>query len=62
MKDKYFLPAISVYNIVEAETILAGSDCESKFKPGVNKFEDGGEEELQAETYTVSGASTSVQP
>ena len=59
MKEKYFLPAISVYNIVEAETILAGSDCESKFKPGVNKFED---EELQAETYTVSGASTSVQP
>ena len=60
MKKKYFSPCISLYDIVEAETILAAS--EPKFKPSVNEFEDDGEEELQAETYTASGASTSAQP
>ena len=51
MKEKYFLPAISVYNIVEAETILAGSGGQPSFGASVGGFENGGEEELEGESF-----------
>ena len=49
MKKKYFSPTINVYNIVEAETILAGSGTQPGVVPSVNEFGDGGEEALDAE-------------
>lgn len=54
MKKKYFSPAINVYNIVEAETILADSSNKPGFKPIIDGFTPGGEEELEAETYPSS--------
>ena len=38
MKKKYFSPTINVYNIVEAETILAGSKHELTFITDVTPF------------------------
>lgn len=38
MKKKYFSPTINVYNIVEAETILAGSKHEFTFITDVTPF------------------------
>ena len=49
MKKKYFSPTINVYNIVEAETILAGSGTQPRGVPSVNEFEDGGTEDLDGE-------------
>ena len=54
MKKKYFLPAINVYNIVEAETILADSSNKPGFKPIIDGFTPGDEEELEGETYPSS--------
>lgn len=54
MKKKYFLPAINVYNIVEAETILADSSNKPCFKPIIDGFTPGDEEELDGETYPSS--------
>lgn len=51
MKKKYFSPAINVYNIVEAETILAGSGGQPSFGASVGGFENGGEEELEGESF-----------
>lgn len=62
MKKKYFSPTINVYNIVEAETILAGSKHELTFITDVTPFVPTPEEELDGETYTASGTSTSAQP
>lgn len=62
MKKKYFSPTINVYNIVEAETILAGSKHELTFITDVTPFVPTPEEELDGETHTASGTSTSVQP
>ena len=41
MKKKYFSPAINMYNIVEAETILAGSGGQPGFGASVGGFENG---------------------
>ncbi len=49
MKKKYFSPTINVYNIVEAETILAGSGGQPSIGASVGGFENGGEEELDGE-------------
>ena len=49
MKKKYFSPTINVYNIVEAETILAGSGNQPGFGASIGGFEYGGEEEIDAE-------------
>ncbi|WP_449020169.1 hypothetical protein [Prevotella jejuni] len=49
MKKKYFSPTINVYNIVEAETILAGSGNQPELVPSVNEFGDGGTEDLDGE-------------
>lgn len=49
MKKKYFSPTINVYNIVEAETILAGSGGQPGFDSSVNEFKDGGTEDLDGE-------------
>lgn len=49
MKKKYFSPAINVYNIVEAETILAGSGGQPSIGVSIGGFENGGEEEIDAE-------------
>lgn len=62
MKKKYFSPTINVYNIVEAETILAGSKHELTFITDVTPFVPIPEEELDGETHTASGTSTSAQP
>nr|WP_314159519.1 hypothetical protein [uncultured Prevotella sp.] len=51
MKKKYFSPAINMYNIVEAETILAGSGGQPGFGASVGGFENGGEEELEGESF-----------
>ena len=47
--EPYFSPAINVYNIVEAETILAGSGDQPGFGASIGGFENGGEEEIDAE-------------
>lgn len=62
MKKKYFSPTINVYNIVETETILAGSKHELTFITDVTPFVPTPEEELDGETHTASGTSTSAQP
>ena len=62
MKKKYFSPTINVYNIVEAETILAGSKHEFTFITDVTPFVPTPEEELDGEAHTASGTSTSAQP
>ncbi|SNR87158.1 hypothetical protein [Prevotella jejuni] len=49
MKKKYFSPTINVYNIVEAETILAGSGGQPSIGASVGGFENGGEEDLDGE-------------
>ncbi|WP_455097152.1 hypothetical protein [Prevotella jejuni] len=49
MKKKYFSPTINVYNIVEAETILAGSGDQPSIGVSIGGFENGGEEEIDAE-------------
>lgn len=51
MKKKYFSPSINVYNIVEAETILAGSGDQPGFGASVGGFKNGGEEELEGESF-----------
>ena len=51
MKKKYFSPTINVYNVVEAETILAGSGGQPGFGASVGGFENGGEEELEGESF-----------
>ena len=38
MKKKYFSPAINVYNIVEAEAMLADSSNKPGFKPIIDGF------------------------
>ena len=48
-EEPYFSPAINVYNIVEAETILAGSGDQPGFGASIGGFENGGEEEIDAE-------------
>ena len=54
MKKKYFSPAINVYNIVEAETILAGSGDQPSIGVSIGGFENGGEEEIDAEPSSAS--------
>lgn len=49
MKKKYFSPAINVYNIVEAETMLADSSNKPGFKPIIDGFTPGDVEEVDAE-------------
>ncbi len=49
MKKKYFLPAINVYNIVEAETILADSGKEPGISVSIDGFTPGDVEEVDAE-------------
>ncbi len=49
MKKKYFSPAINVYNIVEAETILAGSGGQPSFGASVGDFKEGDTEDLDGE-------------
>ena len=51
MKKKYFSPTINVYNIVEAETILAGSGKEPGIAVSIGGFMPGDEEEVDGETY-----------
>ncbi|WP_449018518.1 hypothetical protein [Prevotella sp.] len=51
MKKKYFSPAINVYNIVEAEAMLADSSNKPGFKPIIDGFTPGDEEELDGESY-----------
>ena len=62
MKKKYFSPAINVYNIVEAETILVDSCPKNQFVTDVEKSTILPDEELDGETFTPSGGSTSVAP
>ncbi len=62
MKKKYFSPTINVYNIVEAETILAGSKHKLSLTTDVTPFVPTSEEHLDGETHTASGTSTSAQP
>lgn len=47
---------------MEAETILAGSKHELTFITDVTPFVPTPEEELDGETHTASGTSTSAQP
>lgn len=51
MKKKYFSPTINVYNIVEAETILAGSGKEPGISVSIDGFTPGDVEELDGDTY-----------
>jgi len=51
MKKKYFSPVINVYNIVEAEAMLADSSNKPGFKPIIDGFTPGDEEELDGDTY-----------
>lgn len=49
MKQKYFSPTINVYNVVEAETILAGSGTQPGFGASVGDFKEGDTEDLDGE-------------
>lgn len=57
---KYEIPQIRVFLVVETEGILAGSDPETTFEPSVNPWINGGEEDLDGDTYSASGADTST--
>lgn len=57
---KYEIPQIRVFQVVETEGILAGSDPETTFKPSVNPWINGGEEDLDGDTYDASGGDTST--
>jgi hypothetical protein len=57
---KYEIPQIRVFQVVETEGILAGSGSETTFDPSVSPWINGGEEELDGDTHTASGADTST--
>lgn len=57
---KYEIPQIRVFQVVETEGILAGSDPETTFKPSVNPWINGGTEDLDGDTYDASGGDTST--
>jgi hypothetical protein len=59
-KEKYEIPQIRVFLVVETEGILAGSDPETTFKPSVNPWINGDTEEVDGDTHFASGGDTST--
>jgi hypothetical protein len=59
-KVKYESPQIRVFQVMETVSILAGSGTETTFSPSVTPRTDVGEEDLDGDTYDVSGGDTST--
>jgi len=59
-KVKYESPQIRVFQVVETVSILAGSGSDTTFIPSVTPRTDGGEEDLDGDTYDASGGDTST--
>ena len=60
-KKRYYIPCIETVLVVEAMTIMAGSN-ETGFGPGVEKPGDGGEDDLDGDTYQPGGEPTHGHP
>ncbi|MBW4770284.1 hypothetical protein [Prevotella jejuni] len=59
-KVEYESPQIQVFQVVETVSILAGSGSDTTFIPSVTPRTDGGEEDLDGDTYDASGGDTST--
>ena len=59
-KVEYESSQIQVFQVVETVSILAGSGSGTTFIPSVTPRTDGGEEDLDGDTYDASGGDTST--
>ena len=60
MRKKYVAPSMREFNVPCEATIMAGSGTIPGFNPSVTPRVDGGEEDLDGDTYDASGVDTST--
>lgn len=60
MRKKYVAPSVREFNVPCEATIMAGSGTHPGFTPSVTPRGDGGEEDLDGDTYDASGGDTST--
>lgn len=60
MKKKYVAPSMRELNVPCETILMAGSGTNPSFNPSVTPRVDGGEEDLDGDTYDASGVDTST--
>ena len=60
MRKKYVAPSMREFNVPCETILMAGSGTNPTFNPSVTPRDDGGEEDLDGDTYDASGGDTST--